>query len=145
MEFHGRGAAHIHGTLWLDIKNIEKSSPFSEDSEERTEEYSVLSEAFRKFRDDVPLSEKEKNAIVKLTDMFITCSLDPNFGNEKVVKIAKSVNCHYCTRTCQKYGGICRFDFPKLPLKNTIDVDKNDEIVYILRKENRSRLQVKSC
>ena len=23
LEFQGRGAAHIHGTLWLDIKDIE--------------------------------------------------------------------------------------------------------------------------
>ena len=28
VEFQGRGAAHIHGTLWLDLKNIEKSAPF---------------------------------------------------------------------------------------------------------------------
>ena len=28
VEFQGRSAAHIHGTLGLDLKNIEKSAPF---------------------------------------------------------------------------------------------------------------------
>ena len=32
VEFQGRGAAHIHGTLWLDIKEIENSKPVSSDS-----------------------------------------------------------------------------------------------------------------
>ena len=30
VEFQGRGAAHIHGTLWLDLQKIEKSKPFTE-------------------------------------------------------------------------------------------------------------------
>ena len=50
VEFQGRGAAHIHGTLWLDMKEIEKHPIFQNvigNSEGR------LSEAFRKLRDDV--------------------------------------------------------------------------------------------
>ena len=46
VEFQGRGAAHIHGTLWLDLKEIKQSLPFSEEG------ICHLSETFRKFRDD---------------------------------------------------------------------------------------------
>ena len=58
VEFQGRGAAHIHGTLWLNIKEIEKSAKFKE----RYDGGGNLSDAFRKFRDEEELSEEEKNA-----------------------------------------------------------------------------------
>ena len=45
VEFQGRGAAHIHGTLWLDIKEIEKSAKFKEVNTRG----GSLSEAFKKF------------------------------------------------------------------------------------------------
>ena len=35
VEFQGRGAAHIHGTLWLDLKEIEKSKEFKDEMEKR--------------------------------------------------------------------------------------------------------------
>ena len=62
VEFQGRGAAHINGTLWLDIKEIEKSQTFKEEGQEEN-----LSEAFRKFRVDEKLSEVEKTTISKFT------------------------------------------------------------------------------
>ena len=74
VEFQGRGAAHIHGTLWLNIKEIELSPKFHADDIRP----GTLSGAFRKFRDDVKLTETEKKAIAKFTDMFVTCSLNPN-------------------------------------------------------------------
>ena len=69
VEFQGRGAAHIHGTLWLDIKLIEKSPPFKQNVNGKR--VRILSEAFKKFRDGVELNEEEKYAICKLTDLFI--------------------------------------------------------------------------
>ena len=130
VEFQGRGAAHIHGTLWLDIPKIEKSDIFSEQSEKTEETDEVLSEGFKKLHDDLPLNGQEINAIVRLTDMFITCSLYPYLGYEKVVEIAKSVNVHHCTRSCKKYDDKCRFSFPKFPLKETIIIDKHEVMEY---------------
>ena len=80
VEFQGRGAAHIHGTLWLDVQKIENSPQF--EKKEQGKGNGILSEAFKKLRDDVKLSNAEKEAIAKLTDMFVTCSLNPNTIHE---------------------------------------------------------------
>ena len=132
VEFQGRGAAHIHGTLWLDIQEIEKSTEFRENfediiSENRT---TLLTQAFSKFRDNDKLTETEKLAIAKLTDMFITCSLNPDTVHEtmgkRLVDIVLTVNSHHHTRTCQKYMDKCHYGFPKFPLKDTLVIDKNE-------------------
>ena len=119
VEFQGRGAAHIHGTLWLDLKQIEKSQPFTDKKEYKGH----LTEAFRKLRDDLKLSGPEKEAIILLTDMFITCSLNPAIVTQEVVNIAKSVNCHHCTRKCENK---CKYGFPRFPLKDTLIIDKHE-------------------
>ena len=72
VEFQGRGAAHIHGTLWLDLKKIEKSKTFT-----------------------------ENESTGKLFEAFISCSLDPAIVTQEVVNIALAVNCHHCTRKCE--------------------------------------------
>ena len=116
VEFQGRGAAHIHGTLWLDIKDIEKLPIFSGNH---------LSKGFEKLREDVKLNDMEKEAISNFTNLFITCSTNPIF-NKKAVEIAKEVNYHHCTRSCKKYEDKCRFDFPRFPLKHTLVIDKKE-------------------
>ena len=127
VEFQGRGAAHIHGVLWLNIKEMEKSEIFKEKGIDNE----ILSEAFKKLRDDVKLTEDEKEAIVILTDMFVSCSLNPDTIHEnkelgkKLVEIIKSVNCHNCTRPCEKYGDKCKYGYPKFPLKKTLFIDKH--------------------
>ena len=92
----------------------------------------ILSDAFRKLRDDVKLSEEDKSAITKLTDMFITCSLNPDtihkdeeIGKQRIA-IIKQVNCHNCTNPCEKYGDKCKYGFPKFPLKETMVIDKHE-------------------
>ena len=70
VEFQGRGAAHVHGTLWLDMKEIEKSLPVKDKK-------GHISEAFTKLRNDIKLDAEEKEAVANFTDMFITCSLNP--------------------------------------------------------------------
>mgnify|MGYP001274013373 FL=1 len=130
VEFQGRGAAHIHGTLWLDIKEIGNSLQFKEKEQEKRN--GILTEAFGKLRDDVKLSSAEKEAIAKLTDMFVTCSLNPDTIHEdktigqKIVNIIKEVNCHRCTNPCEKYGDKCKYGFPRFPLKETLVIDKNE-------------------
>ena len=116
VEFQGRGAAHIHGTLWLNLKRIEQLPEF-----EGIDKH--LSSAFKKLRDDLKLNEAEKRAIVKLTDTFVTCSLNTATAGEKAVEIALEVNCHRCTRKCK---GKCKYGFPKYPLKETLVVDKHE-------------------
>ena len=116
VEFQGRGAAHIHGTLWLDMKRIEKLPQFKEMK-------GHLSDAFRKLRDDLKLSKCEKEGIAMLTDTFITCSLNPAIVTQEVVDIASAVNCHYCTRKCENK---CKYGFPRFPLKDTLVIDKHE-------------------
>ena len=122
VEFQGRGAAHIHGTLWLDIKEIEKDLQTAGN----------LNEAFLKLRHDTPLSESEKTALSNFTDKFITCSTNPNTVHTdaevgaRIVKKVNAVNCHRCTAPCSKYGERCKYSFPRFPLKHTIVLDKNE-------------------
>ena len=102
VEFQGRGAAHIHGTLWLDMKKIEKSKLFNSNLTEENRSGN-LSEAFRKLRQDAKLNDSEKEAIQIFTDLFISCSLNPDTVDEdkewgrKIVDIILAVNCHNCT------------------------------------------------
>ena len=130
VEFQGRGAAHIHGTLWLDIKEIENSKPFLDQMEGKNKD--CLLEAFRKLRDNEKLSDPEKEAIATLTDMFVTCSLNPDTIHEdkqigkRIIEIVKAVNCHHCTGPCDRFGDKCKYGFPKYPLKKTLVVDKNE-------------------
>ena len=121
VEFQGRGAAHIHGTLWLNIAKIEED--INEDN---------LQEAFIKLRNDISLTESEKHTISKFTDRFISCSLnpstvhrDPTVG-KRIVDIVKAVNCHKCTSPCQKYGDRCKYGFPRFPLRSTLVIDKSE-------------------
>jgi hypothetical protein len=116
VEFQGRGAAHIHGTLWLNLKKISKSL-------HREDNAGKLTDAFQKLRDDHKLTEGEKEAIVMLTDAFVTCSLNPAIVTQEAVNIALKVNCHYCTRKCENK---CKYGFPRFPLKDTIVVDKHE-------------------
>ena len=122
VEFQGRGAAHIHGTLWLDMKNIERLPIFNGEH--------FLSTAFQKLREDVVLSSEEKEAISKFTDLFITCSTNPHIFKKRTIDIAKAVNHHHCTRSCKKYEDKCRFDFPKLHLKSTLVIDKKSSLTH---------------
>ena len=82
VEFQARGAAHIHGILWLDMKKIEALPIFFD--VEREPGNGKLSHAFRKFRDDEKLSEDEKIAIEQFTDLFVTCSLNPKTIHKQI-------------------------------------------------------------
>ena len=136
VEFQGRGAAHIHGTLWLDIKAIENSEQFIKNNKGK----GSLSEAFKNLRDDNELSEEEKLAIETFTDMFVSCSLNPDTIHEdkalgkKIIDIVKAVNGHNCTNPCEKYGDKCKYGYPKYPLKRTLVVDKHETLKKRARK-----------
>ena len=67
-----------------------------------------------------------------MTDTFVSCSLNPETVDEnkelaaKLIEIIKSVNCHNCTRPCEKYGDRCKYGYPKYPLKKTLFIDKHE-------------------
>ena len=72
-----------------------------------------LSKAFEKLRHDIQLTDAEKLAIKVFTDMFITCTLNPDTVHEdkskgkKIVDIINEVNCHNCTKKCKITSSRC--------------------------------------
>ena len=112
------------------MKEIEKKSHYITVVDGKST--GLLSKAFQKFRDDEKLNADEKDAITKLTDEFITCSLNPDTVHEtkdvgkRIVEIAKEVNCHHCTKKCDTNCDNCKYGFPRFPLKQTIVIDRNE-------------------
>ena len=69
IEFQGRGAAHIHGTLWLDIEKIEEII-INEDLT-GTLKPGCLTNAFIKLRQDSKLSNLEKTTFQRFVLDFL--------------------------------------------------------------------------
>ena len=57
--------------------------------------------------------------------MFVICSTNPALVTQETVNIVKEVNIHRCTRKCTT---ACKYGFPRFPLKETIVIDKNEQI-----------------
>ena len=73
--------------------------------------FGKLNSAFNALSSDSDPSEVEKEAISAFADKFITVTLkDP-----KTRDIALKVQRHRHTKTCERPGVKCRFDFPKPP------------------------------
>ena len=103
VEFQARGAGHIHGVLWMDIEEIDKTFP-------------GLKDIMYSLRNNEHLNVNQLAVLEKFVDTFVSCSLkDPNVKN-----IAKEVQVHKHTKTCKKKGTVCRFGFPRFPSKQTI-------------------------
>ena len=118
VEFQGRGAAHIHGVLWLDLKELKV---------EGVQNF-VLQEAYTKLRHSQPLEVPELRALEKFTDAFVTCTRSVGVAGEEAVRIAEETNWHGHSSSCKKGGGrLCRWKFPRYPLARTIFVDANRE------------------
>ena len=116
VEFQGRGAAHIHGVLWLDLKELKIKGVNNTD----------LQEAYKKLRHSQPLEEEHLRALEMFTDTFVTCTRCVSVAGEEAVKIAEECNWHGHSESCKKGGGrLCRWKFPRYPLARTIFVDAN--------------------
>ena len=114
----GRGAAHIHGVLWLDLKELKVKGVNN----------FVLQGAYRKLRKSEPLEGYERIALEKFTDTFVTCTRCVTVAGEEAVRIAEEVNWHSHSSSCKKGGRrTCRWKFPRFPLARTIFVDANKE------------------
>ena len=68
-----------------------------------------------KIKDGDEYKDKE---VVKLIDKWISCSLDT--GDPELDKLVSEVNVHRHTESCQKGKSKCRFNFPRLPSKQTL-------------------------
>ena len=118
VEFQGRGAAHIHGVLWLDLNEI-KVEGVNKD---------VLKESYNKLKHSQPLESHEVRALERFTDTFVTCTRCVSVAGAEAVKIAEECNWHGHSNSCKKGGArLCRWKFPRYPLERTIFVDANRE------------------
>ena len=103
IEFQGRGAPHAHGVIWTKLgegSSLEKRFP-------------NLTNAFTNLKLDKLLTGKMLEALADFVDTFTTVSTNASEVGEDVSKIVLEVNKHTCTKTCQKYGGNCRFFYPR--------------------------------
>ena len=115
VEFQGRGAGHIHGVLWLDLKEVKVKGVSKV----------TLGDAFKKLRFSQALDEEEIEAIEKFTDTFVTCTRCISVAGADAVRKAEETNWHGHSSSCYKEGPShqCRWKFPKYPLAKTTFVD----------------------
>ena len=131
-EFQDRGAAHVHGVLWIKLHKIEKlcrlpnKTLVSLTNEEKIENegkyhepFKGICRAFKKFRTGADLTEVEESAVINFVDEFTTVSLCADEVGKEVVRIVQEVNKHHHTKTC-KPRPKCRFRYPKFPIWKTI-------------------------
>ena len=90
IEFQLRGAAHAHGTIWIDW---DKLKDFTEN------EKKVIQESFEKIKKHEVLQKQHLQHLAMLADKFVSCSIkDP-----KTKQIVKDVNIHHHTKqACYK-------------------------------------------
>ena len=130
VEFQARGAAHIHGILWLNMFRLEKlilkngqlSHPSSDhvNQDQSTLPLKGIAETFHKLRNCGKLSKDNISVLTRFVDSFTTVSTHGPTVGEDVVKIVTEVNTHRHSRTCIKHGTDCRFKYPRPPAPYTI-------------------------
>ena len=138
VEFQERGAGHIHGTLWLDLKRMEKlirtangdlvideniekdSSDVDENSHKNEKPFEGINSAFKKMKNNQELTKTEKEALKNFIDEFTTVSTNQETVGERVSRIVREVNIHSHTKSCRKYDCPCRFFYPRFPSIRTI-------------------------
>ena len=112
VEFQMRGAAHVHGVLWLKMREVEKVFP-------------GINNVYSKLRRGEVLSIDENRVAAIFIDSFITCST-----NNEVQDIVEDVQYHRHSKSCRKHGDFCRFQYPKLPSDETIVAQPLDSSKY---------------
>ena len=127
VEFQERGAAHIHGTLWLDLIKLEDLVVIDGVLQNPTEippdaerPLKGLKSVFDKLKSNQSLSKEDTTCLTNFIDAFITVRTDERQVGTDVRKIVREVNQHHHTKTCRKRGNSCRFNYPKPPSPYTI-------------------------
>ena len=103
VEFQARGMPHIHGVAWISRKTLK-------------DEFGI----------EGLLNENDDSKLVKLIEALTTCKIPKN--DAEFASVVTSIQKHDHKDSCLKYGKGCRFDFPRLPSKETI-ITKNLEDV----------------
>ena len=130
VEFQERGAAHVHGVLWLNSRKLEQVVNIDGRllaNQDGPMPMKGLTAAFKKLKYNEKLDDKNIKSLIGFIDSFITVSTHGNTVGRDVAKIAKEVNEHHHTKTCAKNGHRCRFHYPKPPAPYTIIVEPNKE------------------
>ena len=110
VEFQSRGAAHIHGVLWLDLDAFSaRQNDLGKSS------FLLIKEAFKSVNNDEIPSSDHCKVLEDFAEMFISSTVKSPGG-----RIASEVNRHHHTKTCRKKGTNCRFHFPRFPSTKTI-------------------------
>ena len=125
VEFQDRGAAHIHGTLWVNLDELEEMvrgvdgelrAPAKEQNENKNKDGNEkdkkgyldgLKLAFRKLRKNEKLNDEDEEVLAKFIDEFTTVSIHGNTVGKYVAEIAQEVNKHHHTKTCRKHDTTC--------------------------------------
>ena len=133
VEFQGRGAAHIHGVLWLDLKEIKVEGV----------DNIVLQESYNKLKNGKRLEAYERRALERFTDTFVTCTRCVSVAGAEAVKNAEETNWHGHSSSCKKGGRrTCRWKFPRYPLERTIFVDANRDVEEEQRMDPKMREEI---
>ena len=99
VEFQDRGAGHVHGTLWLRMDKIEnlvkdEDRTLRERNENDLESkavFSGLKAAFKKFRNNEKLTEKEISAVRNFIDEYTTVCTHENTVGREVARITQKL------------------------------------------------------
>ena len=125
IQFFITGAGHVHGTLWVDLGSIERPVRMKKGkqvSSEKTGKIEGLSAAFKKIKNSEKLTEEDTGSLAIFVDSFITVSTCEKKVGKDIAATVRQVNQHRHTKTCRKYGGQCRFNYPRPPSPHTIIV-----------------------
>jgi hypothetical protein len=87
VEFQARGMAHVHGVLWCDLTQEERTA------------FNYI------FKSNFSSKDAEYETLVCYIDKFITCEIP---AEENLQKIVLEVQKHNHTKSCKKYENQCR-------------------------------------
>ena len=132
VEFQQRGAAHVHGIIWLNLFRLEKLILKDGELAHPPDDYVIrdqessytplkgIAKVFLKLRNCERLSKEDISILTVFIDSFTTVSTHGPTVGDDVVAIVKEVNTHNHSYTCLKRGTDCRFKYPRPPAPYTI-------------------------
>ena len=94
IEFALRGAAHVHGILWVDW---EKFKWYDETGKDCPAKKELLTNALEDVRNQIPLKKEALGVIGEFVDKFVSCSTK----DKEVNDVVKTVNTHHHTMSCR--------------------------------------------
>ncbi len=103
VEFQVRGAAHVHGVLWLNLDALNKTFP------------NIKNTLVRLYHNE-NVHDEGKKVAADFIDSFVSVS-----SISSIKELVQDVQRHNHTKTCRKGGKkFCRFGFPRFPSKKTL-------------------------